>query len=140
MSVEIPDPKKLRREAQQARARENRRAKRKAEADAIARAERIAGIQKGKLDELVGRAVNEIKYETGKGYTHARVKLDTIERYGRAEYYEAMEPIWEMVADRLKKYNARIERETDIEYEGLMDPSPVPGDTHIWLYLDWSKP
>src|SRR4051794_14415797 len=96
MSTSLPDPDTLRKQAQRARAANARKAKREAKAAAIAKAERIAGMQKGKLDSIIEHVVSRMKADAKKGKTSSRVPIANVAPRASTEYYEAMQPIWDL--------------------------------------------
>lgn len=139
MSTSLPDPAVLRAQAQRARASAARKAKREAKAAAIAKAERVAGMQKGRLDTIIERAVRQMKDDARKGYKGSRVHIASVEAYPSDEYYEAMRPIWDLAVEHFeKKYSAKLDYDHHTRMEGLMDPCMVPDGMDVYLVISWA--
>lgn len=138
MSTSLPDPDELRKQAKKAQAANARKAKKEAQAAAIAKAERIAGMQKGKFDAWVAQAATQMKNDATKGYSGSRVHLAFVEPYASPEYEEAMEPIWDKLVEHFEqKYDAKLIFDYHTRYEGSMDPSPVPDGKDVYLSVCW---
>lgn len=134
----LPDPAILRAQAQRARAAEARKAKREAKAAAIAKAERIAGMQEGKFDSIIENVVQQMKADAKKGYRGSRVHIASVKAHASKEYYEAMQPIWDLVVEHFeKKYSVKLDHDYHTRYEGRMDPSPVPDGEDVYLVINW---
>lgn len=95
-------------------------------------------MQKGKLDQIIERAANQMRADAKKGYKGSRVHIASVEAHASDEYYEAMRPIWDLVVEHFeKKYSAKLDHDYHTRYEGLMDPSPVPDGEDVYLVINW---